>query len=440
MRQQHYRFAHQVLMQEALANPAGWLDRLRSDGANALMGPWTEAGRGVGPEDVADPMGLDARPMQNLDGYLVVLPEPADTTECYFAALVRAPDGEARYFVAERTSEASPGQPRAAWAEWRQAPVGGTMRIRGQDLPSVTPEAFEAAVAAEIGVASGAAGSAFGATPAPSGGSTGGAFAGVAEGLAGGSSSGGYGAPPGSPTGGAFGGAAQPSSAGGAFGAAPSPPPAGSATGGAFGAAAAPAAGPPAGGAFGAPAQAGAPGAFSPPAKKKGIAGKLVGCGCLSIIGLVVLGGGLIFYLEEGVEFDEPGDEVKIVNVQPNIPFTFTYKWDGTNYASTDVWAVVDGTKDGRDFRLKGQIACARHSKPRLKDINISLDGSPYQVARREDHGKSFTAWFRVHDDYARASSKPFKCGGMITADKGTVDKVKIVVTQTQRPSDWIAF
>lgn len=176
------------------------------------------------------------------------------------------------------------------------------------------------------------------------------------------------------------------------------------------------------------------------PARKKGIAGKLVGCGCLSVIGLAVVLGGVALYLEEGVNLSEPGDEVKTVTIQPNVPFSFTYKWDGTNYASSDVWAVVDGTKEGSNFRLKGKMGCARFDEPELRDVTVALSGSSYRVANRKDRGTDFTAWLRVHDDYARASSTPFKCAGMLTADQGTIKKVRLVVTQRQRPSDWIAF
>lgn len=386
-------------MQRVLSDPEGWLQRLRTEGGNALMAPWTEAGQGVGPSDMVDPMGLDARPMeQGLDGMLVTLPAPMAPTECYFVALLRAPDG-VRYFLAEMTSSG------VCWAEWKRAPGGGVMRIRGEDLAAPTVEAFARAIAQEAGVTPG------GVAPAPA---AGGAFAGVAEGLSGGASTGGaFGSPP---SGGAFGAvptSAQPS--GGAFG---------PTAGGAFG----PAQSVPSGAAFGGAA----------PPKKKGMAGKAIGCGCLSIVALFVLIGGWLLYLEEGVDLSEPGDEVKTVAIQPNVPFTFTFTWDGTNYAFNEVWAVVDGTKDGRDFRLRGTMGCERFGDPKLRDV--SMDLSDYEVANKEDRGNKFSAWFRVHDEYATSSSTPFKCGGMLSADKGTIDKVKIVVTRRQRPSDWIAF
>ena len=425
MRQQHYRFAHQHFMQEVLRDGTGWLGRLRSEGANCLIRPWTEAGQGVAPDDMADPMGLDAKPLEHgLDGMLVILPSPNATTECYFAAVVRAADGEVRYFLAERGADGTNGTARASWVEWRQGPGGGVMRIRGQELPSITVDAFEAAIAQELGVVA-TAGASFG-----GGAAGGGAFAGVADALAGG-----HGAPPQPASGGAFGAPPQPPS-GGAFGAASAP-----ANGGAFGGV--PSAGSASAGAFGGSVQASSPSAFGgavKPARKKGIAGKLVGCGCLSVIGLAVVLGGVALYLEEGVNLSEPGDEVKTVTIQPNVPFSFTYKWDGTNYASSDVWAVVDGTKEGSNFRLKGKMGCARFDEPELRDVTVALSGSSYRVANRKDRGTDFTAWLRVHDDYARASSTPFKCAGMLTADQGTIKKVRLVVTQRQRPSDWIAF
>jgi hypothetical protein len=51
--------------------------------------------------------------------------------------------------VAARGIEGEGGAPRAYWAEWRLTPTG-MMRIRGVDLPAISPEAFVAAAAAEV--------------------------------------------------------------------------------------------------------------------------------------------------------------------------------------------------------------------------------------------------------------------------------------------------
>jgi hypothetical protein len=120
------------------------------------------------------------------------------------------------------------------------------------------------------------------------------------------------------------------------------------------------------------------------------------------------------------------------------LPFTVSFTWDGTNYASNDLWLVVDGTTEGGQFKVKGRAGCTRSGTPDLRDFDESLSG--YNVSNVERTGSNFTAWIRIHDEYARGSSTPFKCGGVVLPEKGTIKRAKIVVTQRQRPSDWIAF
>ncbi|MDI1480189.1 hypothetical protein [Polyangium sp. y55x31] len=156
MRQQHYRFAHQVLMSAVLRDPSAWWAAAAAQGNTMLQQAWAAAGEGLGPENHADGSSLVITPMYpapGVEALLITLPPPQAPTECHYVALVRAGGQPPRYFVAERGIEGEGGVQRAYWAEWRQPPGGGIMRIRGADLPAISPEAFLAAAAAECSAA-----------------------------------------------------------------------------------------------------------------------------------------------------------------------------------------------------------------------------------------------------------------------------------------------
>ncbi len=151
MRQQHYRFAHQVLMQAVLRDPFAWFSNVAVHGQAMLRDAWAAAGEGLGPQDCADGSALAIAPMSpapGIDAIVITLPFPIAPTECYFIAVIRVGGNAPRYFVAERGMDADGGAQRAYWAEWKQTP-GGVMRIRGADLPAITPEALVSAAVAE---------------------------------------------------------------------------------------------------------------------------------------------------------------------------------------------------------------------------------------------------------------------------------------------------
>lgn len=152
MRQQHYRFAHQVLMNAVLRDPFAWFSAVPIRGQAMVRDAWAAAGEGLGPQDCADGSTLAIAPISpspGIDAAVITLPAPLAPTECYFIAVVRVGGNAPRYFVAERGVDGEGGVQRAYWAEWKQAPGGGIMRIRGADLPAITPDAFVGAAIAE---------------------------------------------------------------------------------------------------------------------------------------------------------------------------------------------------------------------------------------------------------------------------------------------------
>jgi hypothetical protein len=359
MRQQHYRFAHQVLMNAVLRDPFAWFSNAATHGTAMLRDAWNAAGEGLAPQDCADGSNLSLMPMSpapGIDAIVITLPAPIAPTECYFIALIRVAGNAPRYFVAERGVDGDGGILRAYWAEWKQAPGGGVMRIRGADLPAITPDAFVSAAIAEA--------------------------------------------------------SSTPQNAPGQI------PPGG-----------APWPGPQGGNAW--------PPANKPPEKKNNRALLFAGCGCLSLLLFVFGTGGFILYQEELRGLHVPDTEVTSVVVEPDKPFKVQFTWDGTGYAFNNIWLVVDeGKTSGGSFAVKGKLACGRGSRP--QDVNASLPGyAAHDIVRKG--GDDFTGWIYLGDEYERSSSRPIECGGVIKPVTGSWTKARIVVTQRQRPSDWIA-
>lgn len=143
-------------MSAVLRDPYGWWAAAAAQGSTMLQQAWAAAGEGLGPEDRADGAALVITPMYpapGVEALLITLPPPQAPTECHYVALVRAGGQPPRYFVMERGIDGEGGAQRAYWAEWRQSPGGGIMRIRGADLPAISPEAFLAAAARECSAA-----------------------------------------------------------------------------------------------------------------------------------------------------------------------------------------------------------------------------------------------------------------------------------------------
>jgi len=385
MRQQHYRFAHQHLKDQLLRDPAGFWAAASAQGAAMLQHEWAAAGEGLGPQDRADGAGLSIAPMSpspGVEALLITLPPPQFPAECHFIALVKVDGGAPRYFVAERGADGAGGVPRAFWAEWKRGPGGAVMRVRGEDLPAIHPDALLAAAVAECR----------GAPPAPAPGPGPGAGQGVWA-MAGAPA--GSGMPNmGPPSPGPFAGFGQPPAA---WSGLPAVPPRGRAASG--------------------------PGR-----------GVLFGCG--GAIALVLFVGGFLLYQEELRGLYVPTSEAGSAPVTPGGPFAVEALWDGTGYAHNNIWLVVEeGTKSGGDFRVNGTISC----KGSERKITVKL--TDRHVHDLEDEGASgFSAWLHLESEYTHSSSRPLRCTGVLEPAAGTWTKGRVVITHRQRPSDFFAF
>jgi hypothetical protein len=162
----------------------------------------------------------------------------------------------------------------------------------------------------------------------------------------------------------------------------------------------------------------------------------LLGCGAL--IGLQLFTSGcMLYYEEEGRGIHVPEPEVASVRALPDKPFAITYRWDGIGYAFNNVWLVVDeGATRGGTFEIRGTVQCSSGT-PRT--ITTGLSGP--DVHEREDRaGGGFSAWIYLEDEYRRSSSTPITCSGVLHPQSGLWTSARIVVTQRQRPSDFLAF
>ena len=386
MRQQHYKFAHSVLPNLVLSLPSAFWDQFEQLGGLAIRRPWEETAVGLGPADRVE--GTPHLQLVQLAGgaraYLITMPPPEDAAECHFIALVRLGNEEPRYFVCERGVDQGAG-PRAYWAEWKEPPGGGgaLMRVRGADLPAITPEAFLAAAVEEI------RGSAGSGAPAP--GPMGGPGA-----------MGPFGAPMGAPAPGQWGPGPMGAPGPGQWG--PGGPPMGPIPG---------------------------------PAKKKSKVPLFLGCGCLGLFLFVLTVGGTLLYFEEGKGLHVPDTEVATVPVTPGSPYSIDFVWDGTGYAFNNVWLVIeDGQKSGGRFEVKTTMTCSRGGREEAKTISVPS----WDAKDVEDKGSSFSAWLYLGDEYERSSSRKITCSGTVTPTVGTWTRAHIAVTQRQRPADFFAF
>lgn len=348
MRQQYYRFAHQVVMHAVLRDPETWWTTARTRGVSMLQQAWVTAGQDLPVQDMTAASRLEIESITDVPGVealVITLPPPNAPSECYYIALVRAPGQAPRYFLAERGVDAAGGTPRAFRAEWRQAPGGGIMRIRGEDLPEIRPRALVIAAAEECVDTPAAT-----ATPA---------------------------ATPTAPV--------TPTST-----ATPTPEPA-----------------------------------------KRGLVRRLV---APLIVLAVLAGGGAIYYLEEVREVRVPGPVVASVPVEPGKPFTIPFRWEGTGYAFNNVWLVVDeGTRSAGNFTISSTLRCHDGGMADERTLGLSDHG-----VHNVSGGDAFSAWLFIGDEYT-SSSGPLQCTGVIEVPAGGWTRARIVVTQRQRPSDFLA-
>jgi hypothetical protein len=150
---------------------------------------------------------------------------------------------------------------------------------------------------------------------------------------------------------------------------------------------------------------------------------------------LLVLVGGYLFYDENrGARLIT--DEVASVPIQPGQPFSVQFKWEGSGFAFNNVWLVVeDGKRSGGEFKARSKVMCSTSTSPRENDVALDR----YDAQRVETRsGDAFSAWFFLTNEYKRGSSGTITCAGTVTPARGTWTRARVVVTQRQRPSEYL--
>lgn len=186
----------------------------------------------------------------------------------------------------------------------------------------------------------------------------------------------------------------------------------------------APAAAPPAGAPSPFPAQ-GAPQA-APKKSNKGLIA--AGCGgCLFILLSICCCTGYVFYLEEGISYDEPGDELERHAVVSGQQVTFSTTWEGTGYASLRMFVAIDESADDTT-QITGTFGCSQYGTLRSEQVS----GSPAIYPELPD------GWIPVPDQYIYVrDGETTQCTGTLSSTPAV--PLEVVVTEHQRPSDWFS-
>jgi hypothetical protein len=164
--------------------------------------------------------------------------------------------------------------------------------------------------------------------------------------------------------------------------------------------------------------------------KKSNLKGCLIaGCGgCLLLMLVSCCIGGYLFYLEEGVPYDAPGEEVYRMPFTPGQPISFTYTWEGTGYAFTRYYVEAPGATP-YTTTVSGSFGCEEYGAFVEDPVSATYYGPP-----DGDH----EGWIYLTDDYRTASPAPVPCRGTLNVVP-PVPSATLVVTVRQRPSDWFS-
>jgi hypothetical protein len=169
-------------------------------------------------------------------------------------------------------------------------------------------------------------------------------------------------------------------------------------------------------------------GAAAPPEKKSKKGCILAGCGgCLFIVLCTCICSGYLMYLEEGVSYSHPGDEVTSQPYVPGTPTALEVTFDGTGYAHHRVYLDV-GAAAPSGLNVTGDFGCSDYGQVRPRPVRESYYGN---------YGDTPSGWIKIENEYVR-SPGTLRCAGTLMTDQPVVG-ARLVVTRRQRPSDWLS-
>jgi hypothetical protein len=173
------------------------------------------------------------------------------------------------------------------------------------------------------------------------------------------------------------------------------------------------------------------------PPPKKSRKGIIIGCcgGCLVFM-LVCCGlGGYVFYLEEGVSYNDPGDEIASVPLTSG-NVAMEAAWNGTGYADLRVFVDLgEGAQSGA--RVTGTFGCTRDWAGVTGEMEVEPVDETY-FPPYDGHPPEGWVAIPPRYNYRRASPTPVRCAGQLTLPPGT-SNARLVMTARQRPSDYMS-
>ena len=178
-----------------------------------------------------------------------------------------------------------------------------------------------------------------------------------------------------------------------------------------------------------APSQATPSPAAPPEGKSNGRRNLLIGgCGgCLFILLSICCCSGYLLYLEEGVSYGDPGEELQRFPIVAGQPIAASVAWEGTGYAS--LRAYIDLGEDAAPgTRLEGTFDCREYATVEPRPVSESY----FEGGDAPDGWVPMPSIFLYVRDGQTA-----RCAGTLRSDPPTA--MELVITERQRPSDWLS-
>jgi hypothetical protein len=166
--------------------------------------------------------------------------------------------------------------------------------------------------------------------------------------------------------------------------------------------------------------------------KKKSYTGIIAaGCGgCLLIVLSLCCVSGIIFYFEEGVSSASPGSELASYPIaasggRVNVESV----WEGTGYAHVKVYLDL-GEAAPDTTRVTGRFGCNEYGRTDYRELaesNVQFDDVP-------------DGWILLSESYGlyQRDGERISCDGDLTIEPAAPG-ARIVLTERQRPSDWLS-
>ena len=152
------------------------------------------------------------------------------------------------------------------------------------------------------------------------------------------------------------------------------------------------------------------------------------GCGgCLFILLSICCCSGYLLYLEEGVSYGAPGEELQRFPIVAGQPIAASVAWEGTGYAS--LRAYIDLGEDAAPgTRLEGTFGCREYGTVEPSPVSVSYFGG----------GDAPEGWVPMPSIFLYVrDGQTARCAGTLRSDPPTA--MELVITERQRPSDWLS-